>query len=596
MIRPLFAAMLLGGMLSTAMLAPAGLAIAADPALTTVAERSGFTKTGRYDEVVALCDAYQRRWPDAVRCFDFGMTPEGRPMKALAVSASGKLDPAAAREAGLPVLLLQGGIHAGEIDGKDAGFLALRELLDREVLPDALSKQVVLFVPVFNVDGHERFGAWNRPNQRGPEEMGWRVTAQNYNLNRDYAKADAPEMQAMLKLVEAWDPIAYVDLHVTDGAQFEHDVAIQVEPMYAGDPALRSAGKAMRDGVIDELAGKGALPLPFYPSFVEFDNPQSGFVDGVSPPRFSTGYFLLRNRFAMLVETHSWRPYPHRVKTTHDTILAMVGQTAANGPDWMRLVREADARAAKLAGEPVPLSWEAGDKVRTIDFRGYAYTRTPSEVSGALMTRYDETKPQVWKVPLRDDVQPALVVPAPEAGYLVPPALAMQVGDKLRQHGIEFRRVDRALPGLDAVAFRATAANFASGSVEGHQRLALEGEWKAESCDLPAGALFVPIAQPKARLVMALLEPQAPDALAAWGDFNNFFEQKEYMEAYVAEDVARKMLAADPALKAEFERRLREDEAFAKNPFARLQFFHQRHSSWDERLNLYPVLRVDVAP
>jgi hypothetical protein len=234
--------------------------------------------------------------------------------------------------------------------------------------------------------------------------------------------------------------------------------------------------------------------------------------------------------------------------------------------------------------------------VRTIDFRGYAYTRTPSEISGALMTRYDETTPQVWKVPLRDDVQPALVVPAPKAGYLVPPALAMQVGDKLRQHGIAFHRIERALPGLHAGAFRATTANFASGSVEGHQRLALEGDWKAESFDVPAGALFVPIAQPKARLVMALLEPQAPDALAAWGAFNNFFEQKEYMEAYVAEDVARKMLAADPALKAGFERRLREDEAFAKNPFARLQFFHQRHSSWDDRLNLYPVLRVDTAP
>ena len=591
MIRPLFVALLF----AVSPLA-ATAAFAADTGLTTVAERSGFARTGRYDEVIALCDAFQQRYPKTVRCFDFGTTPEGRPMKAMAVSESGKLDPAAARAAGLPVLLLQGGIHAGEIDGKDAGFLALRELLEREALPDALSKQVVLFVPVFNVDGHEHFGPWNRPNQRGPEEMGWRVTAQNYNLNRDYAKADAPEMQAMLRLVEAWDPIAYVDLHVTDGAQFEHDVSIQVEPVYAGDPALRAAGKAMRDGVIDELAGKGALPLAFYPSFVEFDNPQSGFVDGVSPPRFSTGYFLLRNRFAMLVETHSWRPYPYRVKTTRDTILAMVGQTADNGREWMRLAAEADARAAKLGGEPVPLSWEASDKVRAIDFRGYEYTRTPSEVSGALMTRYDETKPQVWKLPLRDDVQPALVVPAPRAGYLVPPALATLVGDKLGQHGIGFRRIERALPDFNAGTFRATKATFAAGSVEGHQRLALEGDWEMETHDLPTGALFVPIAQPKARLVMALLEPEAPDALAAWGEFNNFFEQKEYMEAYVAEAVAREMLASDPAVKAEFERRLREDEAFAKNPFARLQFFHQRHSSWDRRLNLYPVLRVDEAP
>ena len=98
-----------------------------------------------------------------------------------------------------------------------------------------------MFVPVFNVDGHERFGRWNRPNQVGPEEMGWRTTAQNLNLNRDYVKADAPEMQAMLRLLNEWDPILYVDLHVTDGAQFEHDVSYTVAPTLAGDDDLRRA-------------------------------------------------------------------------------------------------------------------------------------------------------------------------------------------------------------------------------------------------------------------------------------------------------------------------------------------------------------------
>src|SRR5688572_10569972 len=255
-------------------------ALAADEGLVSVAERSHFQRTGRYDEVVALCGEFARRYPKAVRCDTFGTTPEGRPMQVLVANTRGALTPGAARTAGLPVVLVQGGIHAGEIDGKDAGFLALRQLLDGEAAKGALDQQVLLFVPVFNVDGHERFGAWNRPNQRGPEQMGWRVTAQNYNPNRDYAKADAPEMQAMLRLVETWDPIAYVDLHVTDGAQFEHDVSIQVEPLHAGDAELRKAGRAMRDAVITRLESQGALPLPFYPSFVESDNPQSGFVDG----------------------------------------------------------------------------------------------------------------------------------------------------------------------------------------------------------------------------------------------------------------------------------------------------------------------------
>ena len=579
-----------------ALLATALPAMAADPALTTVSERSGFTRTGRYDEVVALCDAFARRYPESVRCGDFGTTPEGRPMKMLVASTSGALTPEAAKARHLPVTLVQGGIHAGEIDGKDAGFLALRELLDGEAAKGALDRQVFVFVPVFNVDGHERFGRWNRPNQRGPEEMGWRTTGQNYNLNRDYVKADTPEMQSMLGLMNQWDPLAYVDLHVTDGAKFEHDISIQVEPVNSGDMALRQVGKALRDGVIERLAAQGSLPLPFYPSFVEYDNPASGFEDGVATPRFSHGYTQLRNRLGMLVETHSWRDYPHRVRITRNSILAVLEQVAAHGDAWQAQVEAADARAARLAGQPVALDYKAGNTSRTIAFRGYAYTRTPSEVSGALMTRYDEARPQIWNLPLRDDVQPARVVTAPGAGYVVPAAHAGWVATKLAQHGIAFERIATPHPGFQVDAFRADKAEFAAGSVEGHQRATLAGAWKPETQDIAAGALFVPIAQPRARLVMALLEPQAPDALAAWGGFNNAFERKEYMEDYVAEEVAREMLAADKALKAAFEQRLKDDAGFAKSPQARLEFFARRHSSWDGRYNLYPVVRTDRAP
>ncbi|HVJ61510.1 MAG TPA: M14 family metallopeptidase, partial [Tahibacter sp.] len=325
------------------LLAAAGAshAFAATDPLKTVAEQSGFKKTGRYDEVVALCERFGKAYPDAVRCTEFGRTPEGRPMLALVASRTGALTPEQAREQALPVLLIQGGIHSGEIDGKDAGFLALREALVGRAAKGALAKQVLVFVPVFNIDGHERFGRWNRPNQRGPEEMGWRTTAQNYNLNRDYLKADAPEMRAMLGLINQWDPVAYIDLHVTDGAQFEHDVSIQVEPVYSGDDALRQAGRALRDDTAARLTKQGSLPLTFYPSFVVSDDPASGFADGVPPPRFSTGYLPLRNRFGMLVETHSWKDYPTRVRITRNTIVDVLELTAAHGAQWRTLQREA---------------------------------------------------------------------------------------------------------------------------------------------------------------------------------------------------------------------------------------------------------------
>ena len=566
----------------------------AQSALTTVSERSGFVETGRYEEVVALCDAFARLYPKAVRCTTFGTTPEGRPMKALVASTSGALTSEQAQRRGLPVVLIQGGIHAGEIDGKDAGFLALREVLEGRAANGALDRLVWVFVPVFNVDGHERFGAWNRPNQRGPKEMGWRTTAQNYNLNRDYLKADTPEMQAMLQLVQRWDPLVTVDLHATNGAQFEHDISIQVEPVHAGDAGLRTAGLALRTGVIDDLAKQGSLPLPYYPSFVVQDDPTSGFEDGVPPPRFSHGYFLLRNRIAMLVETHSWKEYPVRVRITRNTVVSVLEHVARDGASWLTTAKQADIAAASLGGRQEPLTYVAAPAARTVEFRGYAYTRTTSDVSGALMTRYDETTPQVWKVPLKDDIRPGIVVEAPGAGYLVPAAEAPWVAAVLKTHGVEYRLLGKAWQG-DAQVFRATKSSFGSASVETHQRLTVEGDWTRESRATPAGALFVPIAQPRARLVMALLEPKAPDSLLAWGRFNNAFERKEYMEDYVAEAVAREMLR-DPAVKAEFERRLREDTAFAQSPAARLEFFYRRHPSWDERYQLYPVLRVDAAP
>ena len=517
-------------------------------------------------------------------------------MLAMAVSRTGALDAKQAAARGLPVLLVQGGIHAGEIDGKDAGFLALRQVLEGKAAKGALDRQVLLFVPVFNVDGHERFGRWNRPNQRGPEQMGWRTTAQNLNLNRDYMKAQAPEMQAMLALVNEWDPLAYIDLHVTDGAQFEHDVSIQVQPVQSGDDDLREVGLQLRGAVMANLSGHGSLPLSFYPSFRVIDDPTSGFEDGVSPPRFSNGYFQQRNRFAMLVETHSWKDYATRVRVTRNTIIALLEQIASHGKDWLARAKAADQRSARLAGKPVALDFMTGGAERQIAFRGYEYTRTRSDVSGALMTRYDEKRPQVWTLPLRDEVKPRTVVIAPTGGYLVPAAHADWVGAKLAQHGIRFTRLDKPLDEREFETFRTTAAAFSAQSVEGKQRATLPGAWKTEKRVLGAGALFVPIDQPLARLAMGLLEPQAPDSLAAWGDFNNAFEQKEYMEDYVAEDVARAQLAGDPALAEEFRAKLREDAAFAADPAARLQFFSRRHSSWDERFNLYPIMRTAVVP
>lgn len=569
---------------------------AAPALLRTIAESSGWSKTGRYDEVIALCDAFRRAYPGRVRKVEFGTTPEGRPMLALIASGNGALDAARCRRKGRPVVLFQGGIHAGEIDGKDAGFWALREILDGTLAPGALDAVTIVFVPVFNIDGHERFSVNNRPNQVGPEEMGWRTTGQNFNLNRDYTKADAPEMQAMLRLLAEWDPIAYVDLHVTDGAQFQLDLAVMVDPAQDDRNALAALGRTVRGEIMERLEGSGWLATPFYPSFKVDDDPLSGFALSAFPARLSNGYWAQRGRLGILVETHSWKDYAHRVAMTRDVIVDIVEMAARDGAHWLDVARRNDEADGGLAGTLVPLTWENSPESRPIAFPGYAYERRESAVSGGIVVVYDTTKPQVWTLPLFDTVTPKVTATAPGAGYVVPAAHAARVAEKLALHDVEFRRLGKALGARDVEAFRAKEVTFGKTPFEGHFATTVTGEWAKERRDVSAGSLFVPIAQPKARLVMTLLEPASPDSLLAWGFFSTCFERKEYMEAYVAEQVALEMMAKDEALAAEFQAEIDADPEFAKSSAKRLDFFYSRHPSWDERLNLYPIMRVAKEP
>ncbi len=574
-------------------------ALAAPPSnLTTHAERTGFLETGRYAEVEQLCRAFAAAYPKNVRVLKFGTTPEGRPMLALVAARGVALDANAARAKQRPILLFQGGIHAGEIDGKDAGFLLLRNLLDGTIPNDPLARLVIVFVPIFNIDGHERFGPNNRPNQRGPAAMGWRVTAQNQNLNRDYTKADTPEMVAMLRLLQTWDPILYADMHVTDGAKFRHDIAVMLQPSTVGPEPLRALGARISEQLLADLTAAGNLPLWFYPAFDAGEDPASGFSFGISSPRFSDGYWRLHNRFGVLVETHSWHEYKERVAATYTTLLSFVNQAASSGGQWLAAAKAADAETSSLAGKMVTLSWKHTGEARTIDFLGYEYKRVPSDISGQLWTQYDETKPAVWKIPLRANLAPSMQMEAPKAGYLVPAAYAAMVSAKLDLHGIRYQRLakDREFSAREAQTFRAKKVTLAKESFEGRTGATVVGEWSDETQTLAAGSLFVPIAQRAAPLVMALLEPQATDSFVSWGFFNNSFEQKEYMEAYVAEDAAREMLAQDPKLKEAFEARLQSDTAFAASPAQRLDFFVRRHPSYDARFNLYPIVRTNVAP
>ena len=548
-------------------------------ALTTTAEASRYLKTGRYDEAERLCRDFARVY-DGVTCNRIGITGEGRDIVALAI----------AKRKNLPVIYIQAGIHAGEIEGKDAGFWFLRDVLDGKLLPGVLDKVSIVFVPVMSPDGHERFRANNRPNQRGPEEMGWRTNATRLNLNRDFVKADAPETQAVLSLIDEYKPVLLVDLHCTNGAKFEQDISVSVTPVAPRGDQLDETAAALSKSLMARLTQLGHLPVWFYPSFVDEEDPLSGFAIGEAPPRFSHFYMAARSRLAVLVETHSWRTYKERAQSTYHALQAVFENAAVHAGAWRDVQRAADAADEKLAGTAVTLVWGNGPGKHELEFRGYAFEKKTSDLTGGSWLIYDESKPQIWKVPIYDEIVPKVTVTAPARGYIIDGGYAALVAPLLEAHGLRWEYLEAGTPERVEV-FRATKVTFAPAPYEGRTRATVEGAWKPETRALTEGAVFVPIAQPGARLVMHLFEPSLPDSLVAWGMFNTAFERKEYMEPYVIEEEARELLAADPSLRAQFDAAVAADPALAASVDAKRDWFYKRHPAWDERVDLVPVYR-----
>jgi len=567
----------------------------ADDPWQTTAERTGYHKTSTYDETIAYCKKLAAASP-WVSYSTFGTSPQGRPLPLLVVSRDRAFTPEAARRSGKPIVLIQNGIHSGEIDGKEASLALVRDIAVKKQIASLVEHATVLVVPIFNVDGHERSGPYNRINQDGPDEMGWRSTAQGLNLNRDYMKADSPEMRAMLALFGAWSPDLYIDTHVTDGADFQYDVLFTVESSgYVARPVAEYVTGVLQPMVRPAVEKKGHIVESYF-NLRDSADLSKGVERQVFTPRFSNGYGALRNRPVVLVETHMLKSFGVRVRATYDLLTELLVAVNAKPEALRNAVATADAGTTADGRSYDParretLRLELTDSSRKITFRGTAFTIAQSDVSGSSWISYGST-PQDVEIPLFDDVRPTVTV-APPLAYAVPPEWKTVI-ERLALHGLRTRVLSRPVT-AEFETYRLTKPVWQAPSYEGRHPLRYSVEPVTEKRTLPAGSVIVPLDQPNARIAIHLLEPGAPDALAAWGFFDPIFEQKEYAEGYVLEKLARKMLAADPALKAEFEKRLETDAAFRENSRARLWFFYERSPYRDPTLGAYPVVRITQA-
>ncbi len=553
----------------------------------TRAERTDYAETARYDETVAFCRKLADFSPYAYFT-DFGASGEGRPLPLLILSRGRNFTPAR-NSNGRPRVLLQSCIHAGECEGKDASLALARDILVTGERANLLNGADLLIMPIFNVDGHERFGPHNRLNQNGPREMGWRVTAINLNLNRDYMKADAVEMQCWLRFWTAWQPDVFIDSHTTDGSDCQYDLfyaATTGPELYPGIAAWTR--QAWLPDLLAGLAADGHLALEY--SFARDErDPAKGFViPAGATPRYSHGYGALCNRPTMLVEAHALKPYRTRVRATYSVIQHALEAVNRHADELRAAIRAADSQAVAARGAAadgtIPLRWKLADESRPIVYRGLEQTVRPSAITGSDIIQYG-TRPVDIETTLSDGARVDKSV-TPPAAYMIPPQWT-EVISRLDLHGVEYFRLSDVRE-LEVRTYRFREVKFPARSFESRFLPKFEVAAGEQVQYFPAGSVVVPMNQARARIAAGLLEPEAPDSLLAWGFFNAIFEQKEYAEDYIFEPVAQRMLEQHAELRAAFEERLK-DTQFAGDPHARLNFFYERSPYWDAALNLYPV-------
>jgi len=565
--------------------------------LRTRAEVSNFEATSSGEETLDFLRKLQARFPEMYIGF-YGTSGEGRAMPFVVVSREKAFTARAARKVDKPVVLIQNGIHAGEIDGKDASLMILRDLaLGRH--PEVLDRLTLLVLPVYNVDGHERVSPYNRPNQNGPAQgMGFRTTTNGLDLNRDYLKLSSEEARALVSLVNAWRPHLHVDDHVTDGIDMDWVLTYTWAEAPQAPAPVDAWLRAHMPAVLAATRKAGHKIGP-YVDLVERNDPSKGFSSWVGQPRYSTGYFPLRNRPSILVENHSYKPYKDRVLANRDFLWALLDEVARDPDALNHAVEEAEAAEVARGRADAPPSEIAVEIAQSDDPKDIGRARLPvyagetknSVITGQPILLFRRGDLKEVEVPWIHKPKVVRSLPRPR-GYLVLPGWP-QIEQRLRGQGLRVEKLAKGAE-IDAETMRVSDPKPAPAPYQGLTRVTAKVERTAGRRAVPAGALWIPADQPDFELAVQLLEPEAPDSLLSWGLLSSLFEGKEYIDPRVLEGLTAEMLK-DPKTAADWAAALK-DEKFAADGNARYQWWYRRTPYWDERIGLLPYFRVMKAP
>lgn len=483
----------------------------------TVAEKSNFKATARFQEVVDFCNQLAKISP-LVRQTVLGTTTEGRKLPMLILADPPVATPEEARKSGKLVVYLQGNIHAGEVDAKEAVLMMAREIATTPH-PALLKDLIVLMVPIFNADGNERMSRTNRPGQLGPEEgMGIRTNAQNFDLNRDFVKLESPEVRALVRCINQWDPAVVIDGHTTDGSFHRYVITYEGPRCLAGDANII---KYTRDALFPEVGKKLEKATGFHSYFYgNFTRDKEGWETVPGTPRYGIHYVGLHNRIGILSESYSYASYKDRIIGSREFFRAIFSYASEHKDEikaMLEKAREQTIQAGKdlKASDMVAVRQKSTPMAKKTTLEGYE-----DAVRGGRRQRGEKTKDyQLYYYGLEE---PVVSVRRPGV-YLIKPGFD-KVIETLQRHGVEVELLREDIH-LDVEAYKVAKISRAERAFQQHRIVGLEVTSATADRKIPAGTWVVKTAQPLGDLVVYLLEPQCEDGLAAWNFFDSGLEQ-----------------------------------------------------------------------
>ncbi len=485
------------------------------------------------------------------------------------------------------VLFINNGIHPGEPDGIDATMMLMKDLATRKIKTP--QNFIVAAISAYNISGMLNRNSFSRANQNGPEQYGFRGNARNYDLNRDFIKADTKNAKSFQEIYQWLNPDVFIDNHVSNGADYQYTFTyISTFKERLGNVLGSYFYNDFQAKNLEDLRKSDYDSTPYVN--IHGDVPEIGFAAFEDSPRYSTGYASLFNALSTMPETHMLKPYDKRVDATYKYMLANL-QNLDQAYKKIKQLRLENLKQYQ-AGKPYGIRWKIDStKFTTMDFKGYEGRYKPSEISGKSRLYYDRNKPFTKKIKLFTTAVPTGYITIPE--YYVIPQSQYLVIEELRRNRIRMKPVQKDST-ITVEAYTINDFKTVKNPYEGHY-LHYETTVKTsnKSMTFSAGDYLVPVNQEGIKYIIETLEPEALDSFFNWNFFDGILAQKEYYSAYIFEDTAAELLKNDKDLKQRFEAKKSSDQQFAADGTAQLDWIYRNSPYFEQKtFRQYPVYRI----